>query len=754
MLIPLYFSISLLSAFLLFFVQPMAAKAVLPVLGGAPFVWNGCMLFFQTLLLGGYLYSHKIIGMLSTRKQVTVHLGLLVVALLLFPSSFTSSTHVDAAQYPLLWLMVTLLTSIAVPFFALSATAPLIQGWFSVAGHKRSENPYFLYAASNMGSFGSLLCYLVLVEPYFTHSQQLTILHVGFGLLVLLFVTAGLRLRNSHVVRHADQQAAAPVTQAQIMYWLILSFVPSSLLYGVTQYITTDVASMPLLWVLPLSLYLLTFVLVFSDKPRGLGLARWLHIPMATGMVMIYMWGLEYDMWLMFVHMLVFFIVTMSCHGSLSEARPAASQLTNFYLWVSFGGVLGGFFNIFIAPELFADIKEYPLMLLMSVLVCTPLPLLRSTPLPLLRSTPLNLRTLTPALIALAISFAFYVLFKHAEELAVWMDRDEGPLKDGAWEVLAELWRMCIVVMLCFGAYRYRVMNVAFCLALLIGGKMVLGIFEYRNYLFNERNIFGVNRVYYNEGINANYFRHGTTDHGKQSLDEEYRLNPISYYVPLKMVFDAVNMDPELSKHPIGLMGLGVGTIACYGKEGQRIDIFEIDPLVLKIATNEKLFTYMRDCPPEKNVEIGDARISISKKPDDTYSMIIADAFTSDAVPVHLLTLEAIQMYLEKVTDKGVVAEHITNRHLGLAPVVSAIAHKLDAHAYFLHYSPGDNDFLADYSEWVIVTRNTQIFTRLKKINEEWSELEDNDPAYLWRDDFSNILKVWGVRTNFWGLFE
>jgi hypothetical protein len=289
-------------------------------------------------------------------------------------------------------------------------------------------------------------------------------------------------------------------------------------------------------------------------------------------------------------------------------------------------------------------------MLCLSVLVCLPLQQARSSQ--------LNLRTLTPAIIALVISFIFYVMFKHSADIADSLGRDEGAFKDGMWELIAELWRMCLVVMLCFGAYRYRMMNTAFCLAVLVGGKMLVGIYEYRNYMFNERNIFGVNRVYYNEGINANYFRHGTTDHGKQSLDENYRLNPVSYYVPLKMVFDAVNQDPVLGKHPIGLMGLGVGTIACYGKPGQRMDIFEIDPLVLKIATNENLFTYMRDCPPETNVEIGDGRISISKKPDDTYSMIIADAFTSDAVPVHLLTQEAIQLYLDKVTDNGVVAVH------------------------------------------------------------------------------------------------
>lgn len=746
MLIPLYFSISLLSAFLLFFVQPMAAKAVLPVLGGAPFVWNGCMLFFQTLLLGGYLYAHKAIGALSTRKQVTVHISLLVAALVLFPSSFTNSELVDAAKYPLLWLMTTLATSIAIPFFALSATAPMIQGWFSVTGHARSHNPYFLYSASNLGSFGSLLCYLVLVEPFFTRAQQLTMLHVGFGLLVVLFAAAGMRLRRSHVARNTETDNAAPPTQGQILYWLALSFVPSSLLYGVTQYITTDVASIPLLWVIPLSLYLLTFVLVFAEKPRGLVLARWLHIPMATGMVLIYMWGLEYDVWLMFVHMFVFFIVTMSCHGSLSEARPSASHLTNFYLWVSFGGVLGGFFNIFLAPEIFSDIKEYPLMLCLSVLVCVPLKELRTQP--------LNMRTLMPAIITMVVSFGVYVMFKHSGDIADMLDRQENLFKDGMWELLAEVWRMCIVVMLCFGAARYRMMNTAFALALLLGGKMILGIYEYNNYLFSERNIFGVNRVYYNGDINANYFRHGTTDHGKQSQDEEFRLHPVSYYGPLRMVFDAVNQDPQLAKLPIGLMGLGVGTIACYGHENQRIDIFEIDPLVQKIATNENLFTYMRDCPPEKHVEIGDARISISKKPDDTYNLIIADAFTSDAVPVHLLTLEAIQMYLDKVADNGAVAVHITNRHLGLAPVVSAIAHELNAHAYYLHYTPGEEDYLADFSEWVIVTRNTKIFERLKKIDPEWSELEDYDPAYLWRDDFSNIIKVVFKRTGFWGLFD
>lgn len=749
MLVILYFTISLLSAFLLFLVQPMAAKAVLPVLGGAPFVWNGCMLFFQTLLLGGYLYSHEVIKRLPTQKQIKLHLGVLVAALLLFPSSFHGSGVVDAAMHPLLWLMATLIVSIAAPFFALSATAPMIQGWFSQSGHSRASNPYFLYAASNMGSFGSLLAYLIWVEPNFTRAEQLTLLHWLFAGLVLLFVVAGVKLYQSPVTQRAasaQRTHAEPVTRRQVLRWLALSFVPSSLLYGVTQYITTDVASMPLLWVIPLALYLLTFVLVFADRPIGLYTCRWLHVPAAAAIILTYMSWLEYDYWLMLAHMVVFFIVVMACHGYLSQSRPAASQLTNFYLWVSFGGVLGGAFNTFIAPHVFDDITEYPLMIFLSVVVCTPFAEFKGVA--------LKVKTYAPAAAVIVVSILFYIILCNTDWLGQAFGHNSGAMRDGVWEVIYEMWRMVIVAMLCFGVQRLKLVNTAVFLALLVGAQLLCSLYNNANWLFDERNIFGVNRVFYKASNNANYFRHGTTDHGLQSLDEAYRLNPVSYYPPLKDIFDALNEDKRTKGQPIGLMGLGVGTIACYGKPGQKIDIFEIDPLVLKLATDTRFFTYMRDCPPEKNVEIGDARISISKRPSEYYSLIIADAFTSDAVPVHLMTLEAVQMYLDRVVEGGAVAIHITNRHLGLKPVVSSIARELGAHAYYREYDPGDDEPLGDYAEWTVVTRDPKLFSRLRSLNPEWVELTAYDPQYLWRDDFSNILNVIRAKTQFWGLFH
>ncbi|MBY0408450.1 MAG: hypothetical protein K2Q01_12230, partial [Rickettsiales bacterium] len=474
MLVPLYFSISLLSAFLLFLVQPMAAKAVLPVLGGAPFVWNGCMLFFQSLLLAGYLYSHTVIGRLKTRQQVKTHMGVLLLALLLFPSAFTGSTMVDAAMHPLLWLMATLMASIAAPFFALSATAPMIQGWFVSAGHKRSSNPYFLYAASNLGSFGSLLAYVVWVEPNFTHAEQLTLLNIGFACLVALFGVAGVRLYRSAPLAAGAGHAGVvseKIPASRIFYWLALSFVPSSLLYGVTQYITTDVASMPLLWVIPLALYLLTFVLVFADKPIGLYTTRWLHIPIAATIILIYICWLEYNMWLMLIHMVVFFILTMAVHGYLSQARPAASQLTSFYLWVSFGGVLGGAFNTFVAPYVFTDILEYPLMVFLSVLVCLPWRSWRE----------FKPKMAVPALAVLTVSLVFYFILKHADWFAMKMDRWESTIHDGVWEVIYELWRMAVVAMLCFGAQRSRLMNTAVFVALILGAELLLSVYPPSN---------------------------------------------------------------------------------------------------------------------------------------------------------------------------------------------------------------------------------------------------------------------------------
>lgn len=748
MLVLLYFLISLTSAFLLFMVQPIAAKAVLPILGGAPFVWNGCMLFFQTLLLGGYFYAHTIIQRLSTRQQVIIHLSLLGVALLIFPSSFGNTSVINAANYPLLWLMVTLTLSIGIPFFALSATAPTIQGWFALAGHRRSANPYFLYSASNMGSFSALIGYLVFIEPNLTRSAQLMLLHVLFGVLVALFISAGVKLYRAGPQAQAAINAddGAPLDWPQIRYWLTLSFVPSSLLYGVTLYITTDVASIPLLWVIPLALYLLTFVLVFSDKPVGMRMARYLHIPAATTILMVYLSDLGYDMWLMLVHLAAFFLIVMSCHSSLSQSRPAAAKLTHFYLWISLGGVLGGIFNIFVAPHLFTNITEYPLMIFLSVAVCMPPRLLQSIP--------WKREVALPAGIILFTSFVFYLILVNSESIAASISRQSDEVHYAVWELVYELVRMVVVVMLCFGAQRYIAFRGSLFLSLLVGFFVMSSVYPDREYMFEKRNIFGVSRVFYVPDINVNLYRHGTTDHGKQSRDPERRLELTSYYgYPLGMVFEALGQDKKLAGKPVAAIGLGVGTVACYGTPGQQFDFFEIDSLVLKIAENENLFTYLRDCPPEINVEIGDGRINLAKKENGRYGIAIIDAFTSDAVPMHLMTLEAVSMYLDKLADGGVLAFNVSNRHLDLMPVLSTIAHQLGIQAYAYRFFQGEDDTLLDSADWVVLTRDENFGERLQKLNGDWVHLEDNNPDELWRDDFSNIFDALKLNNGFWGLF-
>jgi hypothetical protein len=317
-----------------------------------------------------------------------------------------------------------------------------------------------------------------------------------------------------------------------------------------------------------------------------------------------------------------------------------------------------------------------------------------------------------------------------------------------------EFMRMAVVVMLCFGAQKYFAFRSALFMSLLVGFFLASSVYGEREYLFEKRNIFGVSRVFYVPDTNVNLYRHGTTDHGKQSRDPERRLELTSYYgYPLGMVFETLHQDKGMEKKPVAVLGLGVGTTACYGKPGQAFDFFEIDAVVKRIALDESLFTYLRDCPPDINVIMGDGRISLSQQEDGRYGIIVIDVFTSDAVPLHIMTMEAISMYMDKLAEGGVLAFNVSNRHLNLVPVLSTIAHELGLESYAYWYVPPEEDPLTDPADWVIITRGNAFGERLQKMDEGWTYLEDNIPQELWRDDFSNILKALKISNGFWGLF-
>lgn len=705
---PLYTAAALLGAFLIFLVQPMAAKVALPTLGGAPFVWNGCMVFFQAALLCGYLYAHALTRLKKPAAQALIHVALLAATLAFaFPLTF-AYTGLNPAHAPLPWLLTMLAFSVGAPFFILSATAPLTQAWF--AASRPGANPYALYAASNIGSFGALLAYPALVEPNFPLSAQANLLYGGFALMLGLFALLGWRLVKTagRGAAHAQETPVAAIPPRTLARWLVLSFIPAGLLYAVTGYITTDIASVPLFWVAPLALYLLTFVLVFKNRPPRLETWRILHRLGAPLMAIAALLPQAFPAPFLLAHLLIFFACAMMCHSRLAALKPPPAQLTAFYLVMSAGGVLGGLFNTFIAPALFNTVTEYPLLLLASLLVISPL-----RPLPSRRA----------ALLMVLAASAAAALFWFGSE----------------WLPARRAWLMLLVVLAFTGvaalylAYRERTLHYVLCLSLiaLLAPPLYTRI-QGERVAFTDRNVFGVSRVIWMEDLNAWQFRHGTTNHGIQSADAASRLKPVAYYTPLKQVFAA--LPPALQTAPVGVMGMGVGTVACYGKPAQRIDFFEIDPLVDLIARRH--FTYLSDCPPVKQVEIGDGRLGLARAPEGEYGLIVADAFSSDSIPIHLLTREAVEIYAARLKPGGLLAFNVSNRNIDLLPVLSAVADAAGMKGVYRFDIPPPEMKLAFPSQWVVLAREE---SALKPLG--WEALPAPDARFLWRDDYSNILR-------------
>lgn len=725
----LYFMISLLGASLLFLVQPMAAKAALPILGGAPFVWNGCMVFFQTLLLGGYLYAHLLNKALPVRRQPLVHLPMLALALLAFPITFAGSSTMDAATQPMLWLLSMLALSVGLPFFVLSATSPLSQRWFAAAMPGRE--PYVLYAASNVGSFAGLLAYPLVIEPLLPIARQATLLYAGFGLLLALFIATGL----PHLLRAPKGDNTAdltpqeqPAARARILSWIALAFVPSSLLYGITSYITTDIASVPLFWVVPLALYLLTFIIAFGTRAPRLAWWQTLHRIGAPAMAFLALMPLSYPAEFLLVHLVVFFATALVCHGRLSALKPAPEHLTSFFLWVSFGGVLGGAFNSFVAPAVFVSVIEYPLMLVVSLAAAH-------------LASPQQLPTLRDVAKIVIVWGGFAGLF--------WFFGTSMPsidtLMDGkssARPLFLALFTASSLALLMTLHYRTKgrpLVHVAWVLPALIITIPIFNALMNNHETLVARNVFGVSRIVYQPAKHAWFFRHGTTYHGVQSSVEAERLKPTSYYAPLIDVFQS--LPSAIAKTPVAVMGMGVGTIACYGKANQEYDLLEIDPLVEQIAHDTRYFTYLRDCLPKKNIILGDGRISLSRSVDGRYGLIILDAFTSDAIPMHLMTREAMTMYAQKLAKGGMIAVNISNRHVDLIPVLAAIAQDVGmVGVHKLSIAPADKPLQLS-SRWVVLARDGASLAALKKTSTDWEALPEANAKFLWRDDYSNLLR-------------
>ena len=736
-LLGLFASATFASALLLFLVQPMFAKQVLPLLGGTSAVWNTSMLFFQAMLLAGYLYAHLSTRWLGVRRQARVHLVLAACSLLALPIGASRGWSPPVEISPVPWLLLLLAVSIGFPFFVLSSSSPLLQKWFSETGHQDASNPYFLYAASNLGSFAALLGYPLLVEPALRLTQQNWVWSIGYGCLVALLGGCALllvRRRSPAVALNAGVDPVAPhaypsetpvVSNARRGFWVLLSFAPSSLLLGVTQYLTTDIAAIPLLWILPLALYLLTFVIVFARHPvlRHEAVVR-LQPRVVVPLVVLMAWGFAKPIWVFFpLHLAVFFITALVCHGELAKRRPPVSHLTEFYLWVSVGGVLGGVFNVLVAPAVFDTVLEYPLAL---ALACALRPrLVPDHP----RERRLDL--VLPAVLGLMLVSLLFGWGGHPLAL-------EKPAVAIVVAVVS-----VVVARLCL---RFSSRPVRFGLA--IGVVLLVGAQAeaLRNGYFHvERTFFGVHRVKRDAEQGYQMLVHGTTLHGGQSLAPHRRLEPLTYYGtdgPLGQVFAA--LEPPPGRRRVAVVGLGTGTIACYGAPGEQWRYYEIDPAVERIARDPRYFTYLRDCPPSVEVVLGDARQSLMDAPDQQYDLIVLDAFSSDAIPVHLLTREALALYLAKLAPGGLLAFHISNLHLDLEPVLAKLAADAGPTARIrpdVAVTAERSAALKSPSTWVVLARREADLRSL--VNDpRWRSLTRAEEARIWTDNYSDILSV------------
>jgi SAM-dependent methyltransferase len=726
------------SALLLFSVQPMVGKMILPRFGGASSVWNTCMVFFQAQLLVGYLYSHLSSRWLRPRWQMRLHLLVLALPVLVLPITFSGDAPA-ASDSTNIWLLAELCAVVGLPFLVVASTAPLLQNWFSRTSHPSASDPYFLYAASNTGSLLALLSYPFLLEPSLTVDQQSSFWALGFCGLFVLVAGCGIAMRRNRredtalqpTESPAERHADAPRWRTRLQ-WITLAFVPSSLMLGVTTFITTDIASAPLLWVIPLALYLLTYILTFSPR-----LAHW-HSRVCSALpffvlplIPLLFLELQSFNWILApVHLVSFFVITMFCHGELARRRPDAGYLTEFYLWMSVGGVLGGAFNALVAPQIFNSVLEYPLVLAAACFLWA-----WSTR----RDSDcgwLNRVDLAWSLRIAAVAIATVLIVNTI---------------DSGLDALNQMAVFCVPAILCF-AMKERPMRFA------MGYTIVLVTFstwagdQRGDELYAARGFFGVNRVVVessdstgDDGQSSGSYHklvHGRTVHGVQHASSNQASVPLAYYRtegPMGDVFRELGDRFQ----DVAVIGLGSGAAAAYAEPRQRFTFFEIDPIVSAIASDARYFTFLSACRGKHEVVIGDARMRLGEVPAAAYDLIILDAFSSDSIPTHLLTREALDLYLGKLRPGGVLLFHISNKYMDLEPLIGNMARSADLVCFHRHdiVDAASEDSQMHTSEYVVLARSTDDLGPLAR-DADWKPARRNPDLSVWTDDYSNVLGV------------
>ena len=755
-----------LSAGLLFLVQPMVAKMLTPLLGGTPAVWNTSMLFFQAVLLGGYLYAH-LLGKLRTPKaQVVVHAVLMLAALVTLPIALPRGWAPPTESSPVFWVVASLAVAVGAPFFVLCTTGPLLQRWFAFTDHPSAKDPYFLYAASNAGSLLGLLAYplLELAIGLRAQGRAWSIGYIAFVAAALACGVVLLRGRGAPAApatstraqrRHGGAPAevkpepALPLTPIGWRtrgLWVLLAFVPSSLMLGVTLHFSSDLGAIPLLWVIPLSIYLFTFIVSFSSRNwmPPVSASKVLPLPVFA-VALISTINEERPIWVaILLHLSILFFAAMLCHGRLAASRPHASRLTEFYLWIAVGGVLGGLFNALVAPFIFKVVLEYPLAVLLALLLRTPWDGERD---PVGRSARLS-RVFDVALPVLMLA-SFYGVWTGVEMIGEAL-RDAPPEQRGLVFFLKFPAALIPLAFMLFSVRR----RLRFALTYVVAVLLVQARLASDDILMHvERTFFGVHRVTRDPQNLWHRLAHGTTRHGIQYFHPELVRTPTMYYHPtgpLGDVFMEFISEPWFDR--VGIIGLGSGGIAAYAQPGDYYTYYEIDPAVIRIAEDERYFTYLKDARnrgAQIDTVLGDARQTIAKAPDGQFDLLICDAFSSDAIPTHLLTREAVEMYLKKLTPTGLLVFHVSNRYLFLPPVLGAAARDLGILSYICDETPPPGgyppaQFGKEPGTWVVLARQDAHLAGLARAESDmrWVARRPLPSFRAWTDDYSNILKV------------
>lgn len=689
-----------LSAILLFSIQPMVAKTLLPFYGGTPAVWILCMLFFQLILLFAYGYAALLSFLNKTFSWRLTHSVLVILSFSVFPLLFKPVSFNDSPEWSILFA---LLTQLGLPLVVIGASAPLLQFAYSQTKEKGAADPYFLYSASNLGSLLSLLLYPWVIERFIGLKNQYYLWSIIYVLyVVMLFIV--LYVPRYQPLEEQNQRVQEWHWQ-KIGYWIFFSFVPCSLMLGVTLYITTDIAATPLFWVLPLALYLLTFVLIFTNKP--LISCSWIAqnsiFFLIFPIIGFILTASQIKVWQSIVfHLLNFFILALLCHGQLFLSRPKPQSLTLFYFCLALGGVLAGLFNGVLAPHWFNQVYEYPLAILLSLFA--------------LPQRTKKSGWWLPLVVLVLLLFHYLILDVH-------------------WPGGFTSFQMCALLALILIIVWQKNRTSLILSLLILFGFIFSPLLQDETILIQERDFYGVKKVIVKQGTHA--LINQSTVHGLQVMDEKKPNGNSSYYGAVRPVVDA--MQQQTSSLSVTVIGLGIGTMICQFRKEDRINVIEIDNQVIELANNPFLFTYLRDCPPQVTIIKNDGRLAVEQLPDHSQNLLIVDAFNSDAIPVHLLTFEAFTLYKQKITKDGGILINLSNRHLQLLPVINAAGRSLELMVFYIN-NKGLPALAQFDSEWAFLTFNEALAFQLMK-GTNW-RFDASNEQFLWTDDYSNLIPL------------